>query len=466
MNTAAPEETGAAVRYAGPAGIFGWLLFDWAGQPFFTLVTTFVFAPYFAAAVAPDAATGQALWGFATGAAGLAIALLSPVLGAIADAGGPKKPWVAAFGALMCVGSAALWFCVPNSPFSISLGLVAFAIGTIGAEFAQTFNNAMMPAVVPPEKLGRLSGTGWAIGYVGGLVSLFLTLGFLAVEPTTGRTLLGIAPAFGLDAAAREGERLTGPFSALWFIVFVIPMFVFTPDVARAHPIGRAVGEGMRALRDTLRTIGARKNAVRFLVANMIYTDGLIALFAFGGIYAAGTFGWTAVELGVFGILLTITGTAGALIGGWLDERLGAKPVILGALAVLTLAGALILSVGRDFVLFAIPVAPPVAAGGLYGSTPEKLYVAFGLLIGAAAGPVQAGSRALLARLAPRHDIGQYFGLFSLSGKLTSFAGPTAVGFVTAASGSQRLGISVLLAFFVIGFALLVKVDSPEELRF
>ncbi|BBF94738.1 MFS transporter [Blastochloris tepida] len=457
--------TPAAHGYAGPAGVFGWLLFDWAGQPFFTLVTTFVFAPYFASAVAPDPAAGQALWGFATGAAGLCIALLSPALGAIADAGGPKKPWIATFGGLMCLACVALWWVAPGAPGAVMLGLVAFALGTIGAEFAQTFNNAQMPRVVPPSKLGRLSGTGWAVGYVGGLVSLFLTLGFLAADPTTGQTLLGHAPAFGLDAATREGERLTGPLAALWFAVFVIPMFLFTPDAPRELPLRAAVRQGFIGLRRTIGHVRTHRNVLTFLAANMIYTDGLIALFAFGGIYAAGTFGWSAVELGVFGILLTVTGTAGALVGGWLDDRLGPKPVILGGLAVLALASVLVLSVGRDFVLFVIPAEPSAPGHGLYDSLPERLYVAFGLLIGAAAGPVQASSRALLAQLAPAHDIGQFFGLFSLSGKLTSFAGPTAVGLVTAITLSQRLGISVLVAFFAIGMALLARVEAPDVVR-
>lgn len=454
-----------APGYAGPAGVAGWLLFDWAGQPFFTLVTTFVFAPYFAAVVAPDPASGQALWGFATAAAGLAIALLSPALGAIADAGGPKKPWVAAFGGLMCLAAVSLWWVVPGAPGAVTLGLVAFAIGTVGAEFAQTFNNAQMPRVVPPEKLGRLSGTGWAVGYLGGLVSLFLTLGFLAADPVTGNTLLGHVPAFGLDPAAREGERLTGPFSALWFLVFVIPMLLFTPDAPRQLPLRRAVGEGFRALRRTVAHVRAHRNILAFLAANMIYTDGLIALFAFGGIYAAGTFGWSAVELGVFGILLTIAGTLGALAGGWLDDRLGPKPVILSGLALLAIASVLVLSVGRDFVLFVIAVPPAAPGHGLYDSLPEQLYVGFGLLIGAAAGPVQASSRALLAQLAPAHDIGQFFGLFSLSGKLTSFAGPFLVGVVTALSGSQRLGIAVLVAFFAVGMAILAQVKTPETVR-
>ena len=151
---------------------------------------------------------GQALWGFATAAAGLVIAVMSPVLGAIADAGGRRKPWIAAFGAAAgdrlrrCCGSAGR-----ATPRPLPFVLAAFAIGTIGAEFATVFNNAMMPTLVPPERIGRLSGTGWATGYAGGLVSLVIVLGFLAANPQTGKTLLGVTPLFGLDPAMREGDR-------------------------------------------------------------------------------------------------------------------------------------------------------------------------------------------------------------------------------------------------------------------
>ncbi|MGE3877227.1 MAG: MFS transporter, partial [Parvibaculaceae bacterium] len=201
----------AATACASRRARFGWILFDWAAQPFFTLITTFVFAPYFASAIAPDPTTGQALWGFAASAAGLVIAICSPILGAIADVAGRHKPWIAIFGAMLVAGSAMLWFGTPGG--GVALVLVAFAIGTIGAEFATVFTNSMMPSLVPKERIGRLSGTGWATGYIGGLVSLVFTLGFLAANPQTGLTLFGLEPLFGLSAATREGDRAVGPLT-------------------------------------------------------------------------------------------------------------------------------------------------------------------------------------------------------------------------------------------------------------
>ncbi len=168
------------------SALVSWTLFDWATQPFFTLVTTFVFAPYFAAALAPDPATGQAWWGYATAAAGLLLAVASPVLGSVADATGRMKPWIASCCAILAVASAALWFAAPGVAFAVPLALAAFAIGTVAAEVAAVFNNAMMSRLVGPAGLGRLSGTGWAVGYAGGLVSLVLVLGFLAASPETG----------------------------------------------------------------------------------------------------------------------------------------------------------------------------------------------------------------------------------------------------------------------------------------
>src|SRR4051812_17112646 len=362
----APGTTGARTR-----ALVGWVLFDWAAQPFFTLVTTFVFAPYFAAALAPNPVEGQALWGYATAMAGLALAVLSPALGSIADATGPKKPWIAASGFVLFAACAALWFARPGAPHAVGLALAAFAVATVAAEVAAVFNNAMMPHLVPPERLGRLSGTGWAVGYVGGLVSLVLVLGFLAPSPETGKTYFGLKPLFGLDPARREGDRVVGPLAAVWFLVFVLPLFLFTPDLARnRRPITDAVRAGLGRLKDTLTEARRDPALTRFLVANMIYQDGLVALFAFGGIYGAGVFGWGTLELGVFGILLTVTGTLGALIAGALDARLGACPVIWGALAVLVLVSLGTPPLGRDPVLFVAPPPPP-QPGGLYGSAPE-----------------------------------------------------------------------------------------------
>ena len=438
--------------------IWGWVLFDWACQPFFTLVTTFVYAPYFASVVVGDATRGQALWGFAAGTAGIIVALFSPILGAVADATGRRKPWIAAFGVVLVIGSCLLWLGRPGDASTIGIVLIAFVIGSIGVEFASVFNNAMMPTLVPPERLGRLSGLGWAMGYVGGLVSLAFTLVFLAANPQTGRTLAGLAPLFGLDASMSEGDRATGPLSALWFILFVLPLFLFTPDGKKAMDLGPAIRVCIQNLAATLREIRHHANSVIFLFANMIYANGLGALFAFGGIYAAGNFGWSTIEIGVFGILIAIAASAGALAGGRLDDRFGSKVVVLVALAILIAMSISILSVDRDTVFFVLPAEPAKRGAGLFTSLPEQLYVLFGAVIGIAAGPLQASSRTLLARLAPREHIGEFYGLFALSGKLTSFAGPLAVAAVTAATTSQKAGISVLVGFFTLGAILLALV--------
>jgi MFS transporter, UMF1 family len=167
--------------------------------------------------------------------------------------------------------------------------LLAYGIATIGVEFATVFNNAMMPTLVPPDKIGRLSGTGWATGYIGGILSLILVLGFLATSPETGRTLFGFSPLFGLDPVTHQGDRITGPLTGIWFVIFVLPMFLLTPDYPARHGLGDALREGMTELRQTLRELPQLKSMAAFLLANMIYTDGLISLYAFSGIYAAGT---------------------------------------------------------------------------------------------------------------------------------------------------------------------------------
>jgi UMF1 family MFS transporter len=445
--------------YPGRAAVVSWIFFDWAAQPYFTLITTFVFAPYFAGFVASDPASGQALWGFATAAAGLTIALLSPVLGAIADASGRRKPWIAGFGALLVIGASLMWFGKPGDPSVIPPLLLAYVIASVGVEFATVFNNAMMPTLVPPDRIGRLSGTGWATGYIGGILSLILVLGFLAASPDSGRTLFGLAPLFGLDPLTHQGDRITGPLTGIWFIIFVTPMFLFTPDYPARRPIREAVREGLRGIMRTLGELPRQRSVATFLLANMIYTDGLVSLFAFGGIYAAGTFGWHTIQIGTFGILLAIAGTFGAWLGGKLDDRLGPKRVIAGSLLILLLAITAILMVDKDSILF-VPVAPPAPGGALFSGAAERAYLVLGCLIGAAGGPLQAASRTLLIRLAPRERIAQYFGLFALTGKVTSFIGPLLIGAITAATASQKAGMAVLVVFFVAGLALLMRVRA------
>jgi UMF1 family MFS transporter len=447
--------------YPPRSAVISWIFFDWAAQPYFTLITTFVFAPYFATHVASDPASGQALWGFATAASGLVIALMSPALGAIADASGRRKPWIAGFGTLLVIGSCLMWFGKPGDASVIPPLLLAYAIATIGVEFATVFNNAMMPSLVPPDRIGRLSGTGWATGYVGGILSLILVLGFLAADPGTGRTLFGFVPLFGLDPATHQGDRITGPLTGVWFAIFVLPMFLLTPDYPAKRRLREALREGLTDLRQTLGELPKRKSLAAFLLANMVYTDGLVSLFAFGGIYAAGTFGWHTIQIGSFGILLAIAGTFGAWLGGKLDDSLGPKRVITGSMLILLLSIVAILLVDKDSILF-VKVARPEPGGTLFSGAAERAYLLLGCLIGAAGGPLQAASRTLLIRLAPQDRIAQYFGLFALTGKVTSFVGPLLIGVITTVTESQKAGMAVLVLFFVAGLLLLARVGEQS----
>jgi UMF1 family MFS transporter len=416
--------------------------------------------------MAPDPAQGQALWGYAASAAGLIVAVLAPLLGAVADAGGRRKPWIGAFGALIALASAVLWFGRPGDTAAIPLVLAAYAVGAVGAQCALVFANAMMPTLVPAHRLGWLSGTGWATGYLGGLVSLVFALGFIAASPQTGRTLLGWPPLFGLDPVLHEGDRASGPLTALWLLVFALPLFMFTPDRATKMPLAAAVRRGVGTLIETLANLPRYRNVALFLLANMIYADGLVALFAFGGIYAAGTFGWGTIQIGIFGILLTVSGTFGAFVGGRLDDRVRSKPVVLGGLVVLIVAALAILSIDRDRIAF-IAVAPPAPDGGLFASSAERAYVAVGLFIGLVVGPLQAASRTLLVRLAPPERLTQFFGLYALSARITSFAAPLVVAVVTDATASQKAGMAVLVAFFAVGAGLLsgVRVNGGNAAR-
>lgn len=445
-------------------GIFGWLMFDWATQPVFTLITTFIFAPYFASRFIGDAVSGQAYWGYATAVAGIIIAILSPILGSIADVTGRRKPWIAGFSILLICGAFMLVEATPylqahpetdpTSPAFRSFDslvffvIVGYILVTIGAEFATVFTNAMMPSLVPAERLGRLSGTGWAIGYAGGLVSLVLMLGFLVASPETGKTLLGFTPLGDLNPVHAEGTRATGPLTAFWYLIFVLPLFLFTPDTPRQVGISflSAARRGVSNLLQRFRAARQDKPLFLYLIAHMLYVDGLIALFAFGGIYAQGVFGWDTTKLGLFGIFLTITGVAGALIGGRLNDRLGSVAVIKGSILVLIVSSIAILSIEKTLIFFVMPVSTGIA---------ELVYYLVGGVIGAAAGPLQSASRTYLAEITKPSERTSAYGLYAMVGKVTSFAGPLAVGLLTAISQSQRVGISALIVFLIAGFIVL-----------
>ncbi len=455
---------GQPVKQAPMRALVSWVLFDWAAQPYYTLVLTFLFAPFFATVVVGNAAHGQTLWGYAAAAAGIFIAIGSPLLGAFADGRGRRKPWIALFSLLLIAGLASLWMAKPGADnITIALVLFGFVMATIAAEFTQVFTNAIMPTLVPAEKLGRLSGTGWAIGYAGGLLSLAVMAGLIVTDPTTGKTILGLDPLLKLEAAAREGDRLVGPFAAAWYVLFMIPFFLFVPDTHKPPPPGTVKKTALAELWDTLSGLPQHPDMLFFLLARMLYIDGLTAIFAFGGIYGASVFGWQALELGIFGIALTLTGVFGAIIGGVLDDRIGARNVVMLALAIL-LAGTFgILSIDKSHVLYGVEVAPKDAGSKPFSSAGELVFLAFAMVIGIVAAPVQAASRSLLARLAPAEKVTQFFGLFAFSGKVTAFFAPFLIATVTAMTGSERAGLSAIAFFLIAGMVLMLKVhDRPR----
>jgi MFS transporter, UMF1 family len=449
-----------------------WMLFDWAAQPFYTLVQTFLFAPYFANAVVENAtcgtliktgseqaACGQSLWGYAASVAGLLIAVVSPFLGALADGRGPRKPWIAALAVLFLAGLSALWFAAPGASVpTVAIVLAGFIAATLAAELMGVFSNSIMTGLVPKDELGRLSGTGWAVGYFGGLASLALVAGFLVPLPGAAKTMLGLDPLLQLNAAEHQGDRITGPFAALWFAIFIIPFFLFVPDkrpAAAATAVHRSAGS---ELWNTLKSLPSMPSLMIFLIARMIYTDGLSAIFTFGGIYGATVFGWGPLELGIFGIVLTLVGAFGALFGGRLDDKLGPKTVIVAALLILIAGAAGILSVDKTHIFYTTEVAAKAAGSKPFSSLGEQAFLAFAVIVGLVAAPVQAASRSLLARLAPAEKITQFFGLFAFSGKVTAFLAPFLVAFVTQQTGSQRIGMAAVLAFLMIGVVMMLFV--------
>lgn len=452
--------SGGVQRSAPTSALAGWVMFEWATQPFYTLIVTFLFGPYFVNSVVGDKAHGQALWGYAAAAAGILIAIGSPLLGAVADVKGRRKPWLALFVVVLAAAMSALWLATPGLQGSgLYLVLLAFVVASATAEFAVVFFNAMMPTLVPRDKLGKLSGTGWAMGYVGGLVALIIMAGFVATDATTGKTLLGLSPVISLDAAAHEGDRLVGPFAAVWLLIFALPLFLLTPDAPR-HDTHSTVADGLASFWSTVKQLPQHPEILIFLIARMVFSDGLSAIFVFGGIYGSAVFDWGLAEQGMFGIIVVLVGAIGAFIGGFLDDRIGSKRVIMLALVVIIAGAVGILSVDKTHVLFTQEVAAKLPGSAAFSSTGERVFLLFAILIGLVAAPVQASSRSLIARLAPADRVTQFFGLFAFSGKATAFAAPLVVGYVTAWTGEQRLGMASILAFLIVGLLLmsLVKV--------
>lgn len=412
------------------AAILTWCLYDWAAASFSIIVTTFIFATYFTTSVAENKILGTYQWANATSLAGLIIALTSPLFGAIADHGGHHKRWLFVFTIMCVISSALLWFAYP-SVSAIYFTLTCVVIGTVGLEVALVFYNSFLPHIAPKPYLGRISGWGWGSGYLGGILALTIAL-FIFV-----RTKFS-----WLDTQTAEQIRICGPFAAIWYFVFSLPFFFVVSDIpSSSKPLPIAVKAGWRELMRTLKKLPKEKNILMYLIAHMIYTDGLNTLFAFGGIYAAGTYGLSFEEVLIFGITMNITAGLGAVSLGWVDDYFGSKETIIVSLIFLTILGTPLLFLHDKY-----------------------LFWGMALLLCVFVGPVQSASRTLMVRLiADKEMSAEMFGLYALSGKITAFIGPWLLGLLTITFNSQRVGMSTIMVFFALGALLMLPVRVKKE---
>ena len=296
------------------------------------------------------------------------------------------------------------------------------------------------------------------MGYWGGLVSLIIVLGLMAPIPGSEKTLIGLNPIFGLDPAYGEGARATGPMSAIWYVVFMIPFFLWTPDAKRRRHASNAAAKGLRDLKNTLVTLPLKTSLFAYLMSSMFYRDALSGLYIFGGIYAAGVLGWGTFQLGVFGIVAALAGAVGAWIGGRADQRLGPKPLIVFTTLALMTVSAVIITTSTNEVLF-IGVGTPEVPSAL----PTIVFYICGAVIGAAGGSLQAASRTMLVRQADETRMTEAFGIYALAGKATSFLAPLLIALTTDLTGSQRIGVTPVLLLFLVGLVLMAWVRAGGE---
>ena len=381
--------------------------------------------------------------------------VFAPILGAIADSTGRRLVWVWFFSALYVVSAWALWYAAPGGEIgTLRWALFFFGVCFLSMEFATIFTNALMPSLVEGDGMGRLSGNGFAFGYLGGLIALFIMLLFFAEGATSGKTFIGLDPVLGLDPEAREGTRAVGPFSALWYLVFMIPFFLWVKEPKTGF--GRfELGGVFASIVEFVRGLFYRRSLAAYLGSSLFYRDALNGLYAFGGIYASNVLGWEVTQIGIFGIVGGATAVFTSWAAGKMDSKRGPKPVIIGSIVVLILVCTVVVGMDREQV-WGIPLDSA-------SSTPDIIFFICGALIGGAGGPLQAASRTMLLRHSTPDKVTEAFGMFALSGKVASFMTPLLIGLFTHFSQSARIGIAPVILLFIIALVLLLWVNPRGE---
>ncbi|MDQ0921586.1 UMF1 family MFS transporter [Pseudarthrobacter sp. W1I19] len=445
------SELASGNKATSKARILAWASWDWGSAAFNAVMTTFVFTVYLTSKAFGGEDQASAVLGGALAIAGFAIALLAPVTGQRSDAGGRRKLWLGVNTAAVAILTALCFFVFPRPEFLL-LGVTLIALSNVFFEFAGVNYNAMLAQISTPRNIGKVSGLGWGAGYLGGIVALLIVLQ-LFVQPSF--------EWFGASTRDSLNIRLVAVFSALWFFVFALPVLFAVPELPKtpqAQRLGIVASYGL-LIRRIKAIYATSPHTIYFLLASAVFRDGLAAVFTFGGIIAAGTFGFELSQVIFFAIFGNVVAAVGAIIGGFLDDKVGPKAVILGSLVGLLIAGTVILMLGNgEYSFFGMQWR---------GST---TFWIFGLFLCLFVGPAQSSSRAYLARLAPHGESGELFGLYATTGRAVSFLAPalftlciTVATPLVAPGEAQRWGILGIMVVLLAGLLVLLPVKSPDK---
>lgn len=443
--------------------IWGWYFFDWASQPFYAVLNTFIFSPFFASIAAAyflnsgfneelADAKAQSLWAWSVALFGIIVAFSAPVFGAIADSTGRRMPWVMCFSLMYVIGSGFLWFTDPAAS-NLYWMLASFGVGFIGVEYLNIFVNAQIPTLGTRDEIGKISGSACAFGYLGGFVSLVIALA-LIVEQDNGLTIVGLEPLFGLAPEEREGTRATGIFTALWFAVFMVPYFMWVREDTVSSQRA-SLPKALNSVMASIKGLHNKPSLASYLLSSMLYRDGLNGLYTFGGVYAALVLNWEISQIGAFGVVALLGSALFSYLGGFADRKFGPKPIINFSIIVL---------IGLSFIV--VNLSPTTLFGvSLAEETnlENTLFMVCGVLIGGFGGVLLSTSRTLMVRHCDPNASTEYFGLYGLSGRATAFLAPLLIGITTQVTGSARLGISPVIGLFVLSLIFLIWVNKDGK---
>jgi len=420
--------------------ILGWCFYDFANSAFTTIVVTFIYSAFFSDYIVGDSSLGQVYWGNAVTICAIIIALLSPIMGAVADQGGYRKTFLLFWTWVCIIFSVLLFF--PKAG-DIYTALFLFIISNVAFEMGIVFCNAYVPLISNKDNMGKISGYGYAFGYLGGLLALVVGLVTIALPEQ---------PMFGISTEHGQNYRSMNILVALWFFVFSIPTFLWLDKDDRKRKLNsKLLKDSFKQLFNTFQDIRKIKNTIRFLIARLFYNDALITMFSFGGIIAKGVYGFNLEKMLIFGIVLGVSAGIGAFLMGFIDDKIGPKKTIQISNFLLVIATCLVVFVDNEIIFWVA-----------------------GVFVGFSSGPNQSSSRSLMSRFSPEKKQNEFFGFFAFSGKITAFLGPFLLAQVTyialtyfdfSGVAAQRLGVSVVLVLLLLGSYILHFVNENEEVN-